>query len=99
MWMIVRPLHGLQLFVDVEFFAGFEQQYLHSVRRQNMRRHPAGCTGANDDGIVLPLQVDIVSVGTIGRKEVHKACTRTRDYASVLDLFASGAANCSRLNI
>ena len=40
--MIVRPLHGLQLFVDVELLTGLEKQHFHAVRRQNMRRHSAG---------------------------------------------------------
>ena len=50
--MFVRPLHGLQLFVEVELFASLEHQHFHAVGGQHMRRHPAGRARTDDDGVV-----------------------------------------------
>ena len=56
--MVVGPLHRLQLFGDVQIFAGLEQQDLKSVRGQDMHRHSAGRAGSDDDGIIGFLEID-----------------------------------------
>ena len=50
--MLVRPLRGLQLLVEVELFAGLEHQHFHAMRGQHMRRHSASRPRADDDGVV-----------------------------------------------
>jgi hypothetical protein len=58
--MVVGPLHGFQLFVDVQLLAGFEQQHFHAVRRENVRGHAAGGAGADYDGVVSFTEIDFV---------------------------------------
>ena len=39
--VIVRPLHRLQLFFNIEFLAGFQQKDLKAVRGKHMGGHAA----------------------------------------------------------
>ena len=40
--MIVGPLHRFQFLFDRQLLAGFEQQYLKAVRREDVSGHAAG---------------------------------------------------------
>ena len=50
--VVVGPLHRLQLGLHVELAARFQQQDVQAVRREDVRGHAAGGTGADDDGVV-----------------------------------------------
>ena len=50
--VLVGPFHRLELLVDVELAARFEQQHLHPLRGEDVGGHAPGGTRANDDGVV-----------------------------------------------
>ena len=79
--VLVRPLSGLQLFVDIELLARLEHEHLHALRGHHVRRHPASRSGSDDDGIVGPGEIDV----GLGRRlqqseQVHRRprCIRAR---------------------
>ena len=57
--VLVRPFHRLELLVDVELPARFEQQHLHPLRGEDVRGHAAGGARANHDGVVDAGQVGL----------------------------------------
>ena len=56
-WMVVRPLHRLELALDVEFPAGFEKQDLQAARREHVGGHAAGRAGTDNDGVVCDAKI------------------------------------------
>ena len=58
--VLVRPLHRAQLLLDRDLLPCFEQQYLHPLRRQDVRGHAARRAGADDYGVVGAGEVDFL---------------------------------------
>ena len=56
--MIVRPLRGLELLVEVELLSRFEEEDLQSLRGQHVGGHSAGRTGPDDDGVIDRFEID-----------------------------------------
>ncbi len=66
--VVVRPLHRLELGVDVELPPGLEQQHLQPLLGQHERGHPTGGTGPDDDGVVGLRQVGLGRPGWLDRQ-------------------------------
>src|SRR5438046_10323797 len=73
--MVVRPLGRLQLLVDIELPAGFEHQYLHPMCCHHVRRHSAGRTRTNDDGVIGSPKVHVGLRVALDQPDQIHCCT------------------------
>jgi hypothetical protein len=58
--VVVWPLHRLQLALDVELLARFEQEDVQPMGSEDVGGHTTGGARADDDGIVGALEVDVL---------------------------------------